>query len=121
MLGLHGYTAVCAKDGREAVEVLDRVTPDVILLDVRMPRMDGYEFLSWLRGQGRLARIPVIVMSGTDSVPEAKVFLAKPADPLAVLAAVIAALATVREHAGHVLKEEPPRRPLADWDPPGNP
>jgi two-component system, OmpR family, response regulator CpxR len=92
VLGHHGYAVICASDGREAVELLDRVTPDVVLLDVRMPRMDGRQFLAWFQQQDRLAKIPVIVMSGTDSVPEAKVFLAKPANPLAVLAAVVAAV-----------------------------
>jgi CheY-like chemotaxis protein len=99
VLAYHGYAVVCASDGREAIEVLDRVTPDVILLDLRMPRMDGHEFLSWFQEQDRLARIPVIVMSGTESAPEAKAFLAKPAHPLAVVAAINAAVIPVRSSA----------------------
>ena len=93
VLTLHGYAVERAEDGHEAVELLGHLTPDVILLDVRMPRMNGHEVLAWIRSQPRLASVPIIVMSGTEVAPAGPVgFLAKPAAPEAVLAAVQAAI-----------------------------
>jgi two-component system chemotaxis response regulator CheY len=47
-----GYEAIEAVDGRHAVELLQAgVDPDVILLDLSMPRMDGWELMEWLRGE----------------------------------------------------------------------
>ena len=63
-----------AANGREALELLTsgRIPePCVILLDLRMPVMSGWEFLSILRSYHRLSRIPVIVLSGvTDGYAE---------------------------------------------------
>jgi chemosensory pili system protein ChpA (sensor histidine kinase/response regulator) len=54
-----------AKDGLEALELLQesRELPDVILTDVEMPRMDGYELLASLKRQPALSRIPVIMIT----------------------------------------------------------
>ncbi|MGC3999415.1 MAG: response regulator [Anaeromyxobacter sp.] len=59
-----GYEAVEAEDGQAAVELLVAgLQPDVILLDLTMPRMDGWTFLSWLREQPDHRDRPVIVAS----------------------------------------------------------
>jgi chemosensory pili system protein ChpA (sensor histidine kinase/response regulator) len=60
-----GWNAVPAKDGVDALEVLDRLddAPQVFLLDVEMPRMDGFELLSKLRADDRYRRIPVVMVS----------------------------------------------------------
>jgi chemosensory pili system protein ChpA (sensor histidine kinase/response regulator) len=57
--------AVIAKDGLEALEILQNATklPDVILTDVEMPRMDGYELLASLKKQATLREIPVIMIT----------------------------------------------------------
>jgi chemosensory pili system protein ChpA (sensor histidine kinase/response regulator) len=57
--------AVIAKDGLEALEILQNATklPDVILTDVEMPRMDGYELLASLKKQELLRKIPVIMIT----------------------------------------------------------
>lgn len=60
-----GFKAVIAKDGLEALEILQtaQTLPDVILTDVEMPRMDGYELLSSLKRQENLRTIPVIMIT----------------------------------------------------------
>ncbi|HLM03499.1 MAG TPA: response regulator, partial [Pyrinomonadaceae bacterium] len=60
-----GWQVMIAKDGLEAIEMLaaDAELPDVILTDVEMPRMDGYELLATLKRQERLRRIPVVMIT----------------------------------------------------------
>ena len=60
-----GWTAIPAKDGVDALEQLRAasVPPDVILLDIEMPRMDGYELLSALRDQDPFRDLPVIMVT----------------------------------------------------------
>jgi len=55
-----------AKDGLEALEILKSHTPDVIVLDIRMPRMDGIEFLNVLKSDPQTSYIPVVVLSGDE-------------------------------------------------------
>lgn len=86
LLELEGYTVAMASDGLDALRQLDRVMPSAILLDVRMPRMDGYEFLEELRRLGRRDEFPIIVLTA-DTLAQARMarvgvegFLAKPFD-----------------------------------------
>jgi chemosensory pili system protein ChpA (sensor histidine kinase/response regulator) len=60
-----GWSAVPARDGLEALEVVDRGTPapDLVLLDVEMPRMDGFEFLSAVRAQRANANLPIVMLT----------------------------------------------------------
>jgi chemosensory pili system protein ChpA (sensor histidine kinase/response regulator) len=60
-----GWNPIQAKDGLEALEVLRRLErrPDVILLDVEMPRMDGYEFAAAIRGSNTFKQIPIIMLT----------------------------------------------------------
>ncbi|MCA9067505.1 MAG: hybrid sensor histidine kinase/response regulator, partial [Planctomycetaceae bacterium] len=60
-----GWTPVPAKDGRDALEILHGLAtpPDVFLLDIEMPRMDGYELLGFLRSQPAYRRTPVIMVT----------------------------------------------------------
>lgn len=59
----HGYRVLVAEDGREAVDLAGRVHPDVILLDVMMPGMDGFETCRQLKGEVATSDIPVIFMT----------------------------------------------------------
>jgi adenylate cyclase len=62
-----GYTdVVAAADGREALDRLAKTDFDLVLLDIMMPEMDGYSVLETLRSSGRLASLPVIVISALD-------------------------------------------------------
>ena len=58
-----GYEAICAEDGVSALEKLETATTALILLDLMMPRMDGYTFAQHLRQRGRLPAIPLLVLT----------------------------------------------------------
>lgn len=66
-LELSGFEVVEACDGLEAVELAERERPDVMLLDVMMPRMDGYEALKRLRGSYATRFIPIIMLTAKDT------------------------------------------------------
>jgi chemosensory pili system protein ChpA (sensor histidine kinase/response regulator) len=59
----HGMRVVTAKDGLDAISVLSDHKPDVILLDIEMPNMDGYEFASHVRNDDRHADVPIIMIT----------------------------------------------------------
>lgn len=63
-----GYNTILAKDGLDAIKLLERAPVDLILLDIIMPEMDGYEVLSHLKNDSALCRIPVIVISAIDDM-----------------------------------------------------
>ncbi|HEY5559686.1 MAG TPA: Hpt domain-containing protein [Steroidobacteraceae bacterium] len=63
LLERNGMRVVTAKDGLEAVSVLQDEVPDVILLDIEMPRMDGYEVASHVRNDPRLKDIPIVMIT----------------------------------------------------------
>lgn len=54
---------VTAKDGLDAVEKLQDKVPDVVLLDVEMPRMDGYELATYMKNDARLKQVPIIMIT----------------------------------------------------------
>src|SRR5690606_22521830 len=58
-----GYVVITAKDGMDALQVLQETRPDIILLDIEMPRMDGFEFARNVRGDAETALIPIIMIS----------------------------------------------------------
>ncbi len=61
-----GYDVVEAYDGNEALEVLQREAPALVLLDVIMPLMDGWETLSVIRGRPQWKRLPVVMLTALD-------------------------------------------------------
>src|SRR5581483_1357431 len=67
LLRLYGVHVVTAPDGVEAFRVLERERPDVILCDLRMPRMDGFAFIAHLRQHPTLARRPVLALTAYGS------------------------------------------------------
>jgi CheY-like chemotaxis protein len=90
-----GYTVETAADGRTALEMIARTPPDLVMTDVMMPRLDGWELLARVRE--RLPDLPVIVMSAVDPRAAARrrgvtadhtVFLRKPFDLETVLGLV---------------------------------
>lgn len=87
-LELEGFEVVTAADGAECLEVVHRVAPDLITLDVVMPRLDGLRTAARLRADPRTSRLPLAIISacshqevesGLASGVDA--FLAKPFEP----------------------------------------
>jgi chemosensory pili system protein ChpA (sensor histidine kinase/response regulator) len=58
-----GMDVLVAKDGLDAVEQLRDHVPDLMLVDIEMPRMDGYELTTRVRGDARLKHIPIIMIT----------------------------------------------------------
>lgn len=59
----NNYKVVTAKDGVDALQKLQKITPDVVLLDIEMPRMDGYELATQMRKEDRLSSVPIIMIT----------------------------------------------------------
>jgi len=58
-----GYTVIVARDGEEGLSLATSAPPDLIYLDIRMPRLDGFEFLERLRSDPATQGIPVVILS----------------------------------------------------------
>ena len=59
----NGIRVVTAKDGIDAISVLQDAKPDIILLDIEMPKMDGYEFATYVRNDERVSDVPIIMIT----------------------------------------------------------
>jgi DNA-binding response OmpR family regulator len=92
VLRAEGYPVVGAKNGIEGLAQVDRRPPSLILLDMRMPRMDGWEFAAALRARGIAS--PVVVMTAADNAKRwadevgADGYVVKPFEFLDLLASV---------------------------------
>lgn len=75
MLGEH-YEISEYDTGMAAVEGLPETIPDLVLLDISLPRMDGVEVLARIRADGRLARLPVIALTAHAMAADREKFLA---------------------------------------------
>ena len=62
-LSVRGLATGIARNGKEAVEALKDVKPDLIILDVKMPKMGGFEFLKYLKARPKYSKIPVIMLT----------------------------------------------------------
>ena len=63
LLERNGMRVMTAKDGVDALSILQEHLPDIILLDIEMPRMDGYELATHVRADARLADIPIVMIT----------------------------------------------------------
>ncbi|MDH4318773.1 MAG: response regulator [Desulfobulbaceae bacterium] len=61
-----GYTVDMAKDGLEALSKINERLPDLIFLDITMPRMDGYQLCKIIRNNNQTSKIPVVMLSAKD-------------------------------------------------------
>jgi|TARA_R110002073_G_scaffold63846_3_gene160013 two-component system chemotaxis response regulator CheY len=62
-LGDAGFRVVQAEDGVDGLEVLEDESPDVIITDINMPRMDGFGFIEGVRADDRFRSIPILVLT----------------------------------------------------------
>jgi sigma-B regulation protein RsbU (phosphoserine phosphatase) len=91
-----GYEVISAADGVEAIEIIHLHAPDLILLDVMMPRADGLEALRRIREHGPTAHTPVIMLTAKSALADkmkgfergADDYVAKPFEPAEILARV---------------------------------
>jgi len=84
-----GFSAHLAEDGAHALEMLDRLEPDVIITDINMPRLDGFGLIGAVRARPSHETTPILVLT-TESAPELKAkartagatgWIVKPFDP----------------------------------------
>lgn len=83
-LRIHGFDVIATTSGREALELVKRAWPDIMLLDIVMPEIDGFEVLEKLRA---FSQLPVIAFSASPENRDeamrlgASVFMSKPFEP----------------------------------------
>ena len=75
-----GYSVVEASNGVEAISALDRIRPDVILIDLVMPHMDGRALFAWLRKRPDFRAVPVVFLTAVPTLAPigASMTIAKP-------------------------------------------
>jgi adenylate cyclase len=105
VLAPRGYDVVSATDGRVALELAESAEPDLVLLDVVMPELDGYAVCRLLREREKTAVLPVIMLTASESSEKTKAieagaddFIAKPFDQAELLARVRSLLRIKRYH-----------------------
>jgi CheY-like chemotaxis protein len=93
-LELEGYEVVgTASDGREALDKIAKLRPDIVILDIMMPKMDGLAVCRHLKADPELAKIPIILLSARAQDMDirdgldigANAYLTKPFDPVELL------------------------------------
>ncbi|HEX6694094.1 MAG TPA: response regulator [Longimicrobiales bacterium] len=94
LLEAFGYRVLVAVDGRQAVEIAISETPDLVLMDIMMPEMDGFEATRALRGDARTANMPIIAVTAMEGAQQlalqagADDFVRKPVDIRGLVAKV---------------------------------
>jgi DNA-binding response OmpR family regulator len=113
-LELRGYEILEAYDGVQALDVLSDATPDLVILDVMMPRMDGWAALRAIRADERFKGLPVMMLTALNDPRsivtgldlDATWYYTKPVTDWADFGLVV----------GRILEGlEPPAGPLEDW------
>jgi CheY-like chemotaxis protein len=112
-----GYRPVVVENGLEALAIIRRNPPDIVLLDVQMPVMDGMQVLETMKGDSQMKRIPVVVMSAFDDMDRivrcvslgAEDYLTKPLKPALLRARIEGSLKRL-----DVLREEQTARERLD-------
>lgn len=99
-LEFQGYKVATADNGQEALNILERWIPDLIVCDIMMPEMDGYELVRRIRDDSRISWIPVMFLSAKGQTSDrvkglstgADVYLVKPFEPEELVAQVESSL-----------------------------
>ncbi|MDH5738372.1 MAG: response regulator, partial [Gammaproteobacteria bacterium] len=103
-----GWDVVTAKDGVDAINQLQDIYPDIMLLDIEMPKMDGFEVLSTVRRDERLKNLPVIMITSRTGAKHKEQalalgvnrYLGKPFQEASLLSTIEEVLAEVRSQHG---------------------
>jgi adenylate cyclase len=105
LLGPRGYEVITATDGRAALELAESAKPDLMLLDIVMPGMDGYQVSRTLRERDETAVLPIIMLTASDGPEKTRAieagaddFIAKPFDRHELLTRVDSLLRIKRYH-----------------------
>jgi signal transduction histidine kinase len=109
-----GYVVEAAEDGQLALQMLRAQPYDAVLLDLMMPRMDGYQVLAEIKQDAALRRTPVIVISSSDEMDSivrcielgATDYLTKPFDPVLLHARIRGSLASIHEERMALMREQ---------------
>jgi DNA-binding response OmpR family regulator len=96
VLGRRGFIIQGVTNGNAAIEVLKAESPDLVILDVMMPGLDGYDVLTFIRETPRLEGLPVVMLTARAQLDDiqrgltlgADAYLAKPFDPEELLSVV---------------------------------
>jgi adenylate cyclase len=126
-LAVHGYELLTAADGEEALEVARAQLPDLILLDIMMPKMDGLEVCRLLKGDAALPFMPIIMVTAKADTKDivagleagADEYLTKPVDQAALVARVKSMLRIKALHdtaQAQANRLEAQALQLADWN-----
>jgi len=102
LLTASGYEVITAMDGKAGIELAGKVKPDLILLDIMMPKVSGMELLKRLKSKEDSLHVPIIILSAksdVDTLSEAlwnyaDKYITKPYDPPALIEAIQASLNT---------------------------
>src|SRR6188508_3642417 len=99
LLGAQGYEVRAVTNGRQAIQAVEREPPDLILLDINMPELNGYEVCRQLRALERSKDIPVIFLTAlTDAIDKVRAFDAGGVDYVTKPFQIEEVLARVKTH-----------------------
>jgi chemosensory pili system protein ChpA (sensor histidine kinase/response regulator) len=76
LLGMKGYRVVEARDGQETLDVAQKERPDVVLMDLQLPRLNGFAVARFMRQSDALRRTPIVVVSAHDPAKHRNLALA---------------------------------------------
>lgn len=104
ILEKHGHTVTAAQDGRQGIRLAEELRPDLILLDIQLPVMDGYSVADALRSSSLLAQTPIVAVTSYAMVGDRERILAagcngyieKPINPETFLDEVMAHLSDLK-------------------------
>lgn len=88
-LSIQGFDVVSASDGMEAIEKLPATSIDLVITDLNMPNLDGFELIKIIRNNKQYSEIPIIILSSLNGIEEiekglscgANSYIIKPFDP----------------------------------------
>jgi CheY-like chemotaxis protein len=76
LLGMKGYRIVEARDGQETLDVAQKERPDIVLMDLQLPRLNGFAVARFMRQSDTLRRTPIVVISAHDPAKHRNLALA---------------------------------------------